>query len=114
MSNLNNPSLSDAQVKAILNNPDFQQMARKKSSLSNVFSLLTVVMYAAYILMLGLNPKFFATPVSEGSVTTVGIYLGLGVILFSIIATAIYIHKANGEFDTLTNKVIEDINTGRL
>lgn len=91
MSNLNNPSLSDTQVTAILNNPDFQQMARKKASLSNIFSILTVVMYAAYILMLGLNPKFFATPVSDGSVTTIGIYLGLGVILFSIIATAIYI-----------------------
>lgn len=107
-------SLSPAQVTAILNNPDFQHMARKKSSLSNIFSVLTVLMYATYILMLGLNPKFFATPVSDGSTTTWGIYCGLGVILFSIIATAIYVHKANGEFDTMTNKVIDDINSGRL
>lgn len=118
MSNASNSpsdnSLSNHQVMAILNNPDFQHMARKKSTLSNVFSILTVVVYASYILMLGLNPKFFATPVSVGSTTTWGIYCGLGVILFSIIATAIYVHKANGEFDTMTNKVIDDINTQRL
>lgn len=112
-SNVNN-ALSDTQVIAILNNPDFQHMARKKSSLSNIFSILTVLMYAAYILMLGLNPKFFASPVSDGSATTWGIYCGLGVILFSIIATAIYVHKANGEFDTMTNKVIDDIHSGRV
>lgn len=70
-------------------------------------------MYTAYILMLGFNPKFFMTPVSSGT-TTIGIYLGLGVILFSIIITAIYVQKANGEYDTITNKVIYDINAGRL
>lgn len=110
---MSNP-LTDSQVQAILNNPDFQYMVRKKSSMSNIFSILTVVMYATYMLMLGFNPKFFATPVSEGSVTTIGIYLGLAVIIFSIILTAIYVKKANGEYDAMTNKVINDINTGQL
>lgn len=111
---MSNEALNDQQVQRILQNPDFQHMVRKKSSLSKIFSIMTVVMYTAYMLMLGFNPKFFATPVSEGSVTTIGIYLGLGVILFSILITAIYVQKANGEYDTMTNKVIDDINTGRL
>lgn len=111
---MSNDALNEQQVQQILQNPDFQHMVRKKSSLSKIFSIITVVMYTAYMLTLGFNPKFFFTPVSDGSVTTVGIYLGLGVILISIILTAIYVQKANGEYDTMTNKVIDDINLGRL
>lgn len=110
MSNGNSPAgLSDAQVNQVLNNPDFIDMARKKSSLSRLFTIITVLMYFSYIITLGINPSLFATPVSAGSTTTWGIYLGLAVILISIILTGIYVHKANGEFDIMTQKVVDDI-----
>lgn len=110
MSNGNSPTgLSDAHVQQVLNNPDFINMARKKSSLSRLFTIITILMYFIYMVTLGINPELFATPVSAGSTTTWGIYLGLGVILVSILLTGIYVHKANGEFDVLTQKVVQDI-----
>lgn len=102
-------NLTPEQVHQVLNNPDFQTMARKKSGLSRLFTIITIAMYFWYIITLGINPKLFATPVSAGSTTTWGIYLGLAVILISILLTGIYVHKANGEFDTLTQKVIDDV-----
>lgn len=110
MSNGNSSvGLSDANVQQVLNNPDFINMARKKASLSRLFTIITILMYFAYMITLGVNPELFATPVSSGSTTTWGIYLGLGVILVSILLTGIYVHKANGEFDVMTQKVVQDI-----
>jgi uncharacterized membrane protein (DUF485 family) len=37
-------------------------------------------------------------------VTTLGIPIGMGVIVFTIVITGIYVRRANGEFDTLTKK----------
>jgi uncharacterized membrane protein (DUF485 family) len=40
-----------------------------------------------------------------GSVTTVGIPVGIGVILSAFILTGIYVRRANTEFDELTAKI---------
>ena len=32
----------------------------------------------------------------------------MGVIIFTIVITAIYVRRANGEFDTLTKEILKD------
>ncbi|ELA08671.1 hypothetical protein MOMA_08936 [Moraxella macacae 0408225] len=102
--------MNENQLEQIKNHPSFKQMQSKKSKLGIAFTVLTLVVYFSYILMIGTNPQLFATPVAAGRVTTIGIYWGVFVIFFSIIITAIYVYKANGEFDDLTKKVISDLN----
>ncbi len=93
----------------VLNNPEFQKMARKKSILGWSFSALMFAIYVAFILYIGISPQSFGVPVSPGSVTTWGIYIGLFVILFAIAITGIYVHKANGEFEDMTQRVIREV-----
>jgi uncharacterized membrane protein (DUF485 family) len=45
------------------------------------------------------------TPLSEGSVTTIGIPIGMAVIIFAFVITGIYTKRANSEFDDLNNKI---------
>ena len=40
--------------------------------------------------------------------TTVGIPLGMGVIVFTIVITGIYVRRANSEFDALTKEILKD------
>lgn len=101
--------MQDTQIEQIKSHPSFKEMERKKSRLGISFSIATLVMYFTYIIFIGVSPETFATPVSAGKVTTWGIYWGIFVILFSIIITAIYVYKANGEFDDLTKKVVNDV-----
>jgi uncharacterized membrane protein (DUF485 family) len=42
-------------------------------------------------------------------VMTVGIPVGFGVILFTIVITAIYVRRANSEFDELSNAIITEV-----
>ena len=41
-------------------------------------------------------------------VTTIGIPIGMAVIVFSIAITGLYVRRANSEFDALTREIIEE------
>lgn len=93
----------------VLNNPEFQKMARQKSIMGWSFSIIMFAIYVAFILFIGVSPETFGTPVAAGMVTTWGIYIGLFVILFAIAITGIYVHRANGVFEKTTQRVIRQI-----
>lgn len=101
--------MNENQLIQIKNHPAFKEMEAKKSKLGIAFTILTLVVYFSYIIMIGTNPALFGSPVAAGKVTTIGIYWGIFVILFSIIITAIYVYKANGEFDDLTKKMMDEL-----
>jgi uncharacterized membrane protein (DUF485 family) len=42
-------------------------------------------------------------------VTTLGIPIGMGVIIFSVIITGLYVRRANNEFDQLTRDILKGI-----
>lgn len=106
--------MDEVQAQRIIDSPDFQTMARKKSSISMIFSILTLVIYFGYLIMVGVNKSLFLIPVSPGAKTTLGIYAGIGIIIFVVVIIAIYVKKANGEFDTMTRKVVDDIQSGKI
>lgn len=101
--------MDDVLAKRVLSHPKFINMAKRKSRLRWVFSALMFIVYFTFIALIGLNPEAFATPVSSGSFTTWGIYVGLFVIFFAFAITGIYVHKANGEYERMTQSVIDDI-----
>lgn len=96
-------------IQRVLRHPEFHKMAHKKALLGWSFSTLMLLVYVVYILFIAFKPEYFAIPVSEGSVTTWGIYFGLAVIIFAFVITGIYVYKANGEFETLTQKVVQEV-----
>ena len=51
---------------------------------------------------------FLGTPISEGSVTTIGIPIGLFVIVSAFVLTGIYVSKANTAFDEPNTQVLEE------
>ena len=70
-------STEEARLTAeILNNPKFQKMARQKSLLGWSFSAVMFSVYTAFIWIIGTRPDLLGRKVSEGGVTTWGIYAG--------------------------------------
>ena len=63
------------------------------------------------ILFLGLGLclfAFLAKPIGAG-VTTLGVPIGMGVILFTIAITVYYVRIANNKFDALTEEILKDV-----
>lgn len=100
--------MSDPVVDKIQSHPKYQQLRTKRSSFGWLLTLLMLVVYYGYIALIAFNKPFLATPIGAG-VTTVGIPIGMGVIVFTIVITAIYVRRANSEFDELTADILKDV-----
>lgn len=91
----------------ILKNPKYAELVRKRSSFAWLLSILVLVIYYGFIMIIAFAPKILGTPISEGSITTIGFPIGVGVILSAIALTGVYVYRANTEFDALTKELIE-------
>ena len=60
--------------------------------------------YYGFILRVAVNKSLLSQRRGDG-VMTVGIPLGFGVIVFTVVITAIYVRRANGEFDELSEAI---------
>lgn len=89
-------------------NPKFQAFVNKRNKFSIVMSILMVIAYYGYILLIAFDKPFLATKISAGAVTSIGIPMGVGVILFTIVLTWIYVRRANTEFDSEAEAIIKE------
>lgn len=65
-------------------------------------------LYSAFILLIAYGPQVLGAKLSPGSSITWGIPLGVGLIVSAFILTAIYVRRANGEFDDLNNAILKE------
>ena len=99
--------MSDPVIEKIKNHPKYAQLKSKRNSFGWTLSILMLVVYYGYITLIAFNKAFLAQPLGTG-VTTLGIPLGMGVIVFTIVITGIYVARANSEYDALTKDILED------
>lgn len=93
----------------VLAHPKFKEMAKQKSLVGWTFSGIMFTVYVMYIWIIGTNPQFLATKVADEGVTTLGIYVGIFIIVFSFLITLVYVTIANGKFETATKNVVQEI-----
>ena len=88
------------ELQRIASSPAFQTLHRRRNALALWLTLVMCVIYYGFILMIAFGKETLARPLD--GVITLGIPLGLGVILAAIMVTGIYVSRANREFDGLT------------
>jgi uncharacterized membrane protein (DUF485 family) len=91
-------------VEKIQQSESFQTLVAHRTSLSVKLSIAMLVIYFGFILLIAFNPAFFQTIVF-GSNITIGVPLGVGIILSAFALTGIYVKKANSDFDELSEKI---------
>ena len=94
-------------VDKIPRHPKYLELRAKRNRLGVFLTILMLIVYYGYIALIAFNKPFLAQPIGAG-VTSVGIPIGMGVIIFTIVITGIYVRRANGEFDTLTKEILKD------
>ncbi|WP_027996699.1 DUF485 domain-containing protein [Simplicispira psychrophila] len=97
----------DPIVTKIQNNPKYLELRSKRNRLGVTLTILMLVVYYGYIALIAFDKSFLAQPIGAG-VTTIGIPIGMGVIIFTIVITGIYVRRANGEFDALTKEILKE------
>lgn len=89
-------------------NPKFQALVQKRTRLATILSAIVLVAFYGYILVVAFSPATLAQPVSEGSTLTVGIAAELSMFVGFWVLVALYVRRANGEFDELTKDIVKD------
>jgi len=94
----------------ILSNPKYRELVKRRDSLAWTLSVCVLVLYFGFILLVALAPEILTSKISSTSVIPLGIPIGIGVIVGSIILTAIYVRRANNDFDPAIAELIRDAN----
>jgi uncharacterized membrane protein (DUF485 family) len=100
--------MTHEQVEQIKNNPKYQELVSKRSSFAWTLSVIMLVIYYAFIMIIAFNPEVLGAKTGEG-VMTVGIPVGIAIIIIAFALTGIYVKRANGEFDELAQQVKDEL-----
>lgn len=100
--------MQDPVIETIQSNPAYQQLRRKRNRLGLALTVLMLIVYYGYVALIAFDKEFLAQPIGAG-VTTLGIPIGMGVIIISVIITGLYVRRANGEFDQLTRDILKGV-----
>lgn len=102
--------MNDQICQRIENSAHFRQLVATRQRFAAILSLIMLVIYVGFILLIAFAPGWLGTPLHAGTSVTRGIPIGIGVIVISFVLTGIYVWRANGEFDRLTKSIISEVN----
>lgn len=101
-------TMTKEQVEQVKNNPKYQELVSKRSAFAWTLSIIMLVIYYAFIMLIAFNPEFLGMKTGEG-VMTIGIPVGIVIIVISFVLTGVYVGRANGEFDRLSQQIKDEL-----
>jgi uncharacterized membrane protein (DUF485 family) len=96
--------MEDQLVQRIASHPDYQKLKADRTRFGWTLAVLMLIVYYGFILLVAFNKPFLAQRLGDG-VMTVGMPVGLGVILFTVLITVVYIRRANADYDALAERI---------
>jgi uncharacterized membrane protein (DUF485 family) len=99
--------MATASYETIERSPAFQELVSRRTSFGWTLSGLVFVLYFGFILLVAFAPKFLGTPIGSG-VMTIGIPIGLLVIVSAFVLTGLYVRRANSDYDALVRRIVEE------
>jgi uncharacterized membrane protein (DUF485 family) len=88
----------------IAQHPDYIALKSRRGRLGWSLTAAMLAVYYGFILLVAFDKPLLASRLGNG-VTTLGMPIGLAVIVFTVLVTGLYVRRANGEFDRLTAKL---------
>ncbi|OGU35478.1 MAG: hypothetical protein A2068_04145 [Ignavibacteria bacterium GWB2_35_6b] len=101
--------INEERVQEIVNSSAFKELVSKRLKFSITLTVIMLVVYFGFILVIAFYKEMLAVKIGEH--ITIGLPIGIGIILFAWILTGIYIRWANKTYDKnvreLRNQVLQ-------
>ena len=91
----------------IARNPAFRALVHERTRFGWILTMLMLIVYFGFIGLIAFDKSLLAVKV--GGTASLGLFLGVGVIVFAFILTGIYVARANTRFDALTAELNRSI-----
>ena len=97
----------DAVIAAVAADPRYGDLVARRARLGWLLSAIIFVAFVAYLLLIAFDKALLGAPIGRG-VTSVGIPVGLGLILLAIALTGVYVAHANRHHDAQMAAILKD------
>jgi len=97
--------MSSEMYARIQKNPKFTELVSKRERLAWTLTGIVLVLFFGLFMTVAFNPGLLAIRLGDGFVTT-GLLIGLAQFILFWVFTAVYVVRANSEFDTLTEQLL--------
>ena len=98
-------------VERIKNNPKYQKLVTERSRFAWTLSIIMLVVYYAFIMVIAFKPTLLGIKMGTG-VITIGIPIGVAIIIIAFVLAGIYVNRANGLYDQLTREIRDELGEG--
>ena len=89
-------------------NPKFHELERRRARLAWRLSAIVLAAYYGLMIVVAFWPSTLHAPLAPGQVVTVGVPIGVAVIVLSWVLTGLYVYRANTVFDDLNDQIISE------
>jgi uncharacterized membrane protein (DUF485 family) len=93
-------------IAAIREMPEYIALTRARKRIIWPLATIVIVAYFALILTIAFAPAALGAPIGAG-VTSLGVVVGLGIILLCLVVTGIYVYYANHVIEPLSRAVVQ-------
>lgn len=104
---LDSIEISDAKLDRVTSNPIFQTLVAERTRFGWILTILMLIVYFGFIGLIAFDKPLLATKIA--GTASLGLFLGVGVIVFAFILTGIYVMRANTRFDTLSAELARSL-----
>lgn len=100
--------MSSAMYERMRANPKFQDLVARRGRFAWTLAVVVLAMFYGFVMVVAFNPAALGQPIGEGSKLTVGVAVELFMFIFFWALTAVYVKRANSEFDALNQEIIKE------
>ncbi|MBY0258803.1 DUF485 domain-containing protein [Methylobacterium sp.] len=100
--------MSDIETARVAQNPRFKELVHERTRFGWTLTIIMLVIYFGFIGLIAFDKALLAVKIGGGT-ASLGLVLGVAVIVLAFILTGIYVQRANGRFDELTAALKRDV-----
>jgi uncharacterized membrane protein (DUF485 family) len=100
--------MSSAMFERMRSNPKFERLITTRGRFAWTLAITVLAIFYSFVMLVAFKPGVLGLPVADGSALTIGVALGLFMFVFFWLLTALYVRRANGEFDALTAEIVAE------
>ncbi|MBM7323498.1 DUF485 domain-containing protein [Agrobacterium sp. S2] len=104
MDNLRKKSLAGVAARS-----SFKRLCSERNRLGTVLAIVMATIYFAFISTVAFKPGALAQPIFEGSSISIGIAVGVGIMVTGFILTAIYVIYATRRLDPMVEALRREL-----
>ena len=91
--------------------PRYRAFVRDRQRFGWMLTIITALVYSGFIMLIAFDKALLGLPIAAGSTTTLAVVVGAGMLVGPILICAIYVARANREFDARLAVLLADAGT---